>query len=362
MTRSRTTGRRTRRIGLALLSAVVLLGTAVVVTETAADARGTTHNPYGHVKSVAQVSARYYRVSGWAVDNDSNAPLKIAVFVDGRRHARATANRAHPAVPASYGYHGAAHGFAVNVRVPLGRHLICVKSSNHGAGHPRRIGCRARTLANNPQGRLAAVRQMPGGVSYIGAAWDPNSRAPISVSMLANGKQVGGTVLANYRGHHGHGFRGHQSLPAGTYNICIVGHNTRWGVDAKIGCKTITLNYDPVGGIAKLAQIPGGVQVDGWATDPDTPAPVTVSVYDNGTLLGTTTADGASSTSSAVTHSTSTAVSKHSFSAQYQLPQGKHVICLRGTNLRWGQDAKLACQSITLNFNPRPGSSRSPRR
>lgn len=334
--------RRRRRLLLALLATAASVAGLVTVTSATANARPSSHDPYGHVKSVHQISARYYRVTGWAVDNDSAGSMRIAVTVDGRARARATANQATPRVPASAGNHTGAHGFAVNVRVPLGTHRFCVVVANLGhLGHKQTIGCRTRTLANNPEGNLL-VRQIPGGVNYIGAAWDPNdTHAQIDVTMQAGGKQVGGVHRANLRGHHGHGFRGSHLMPAGTYNVCVVGKNVGWGVDAPIGCQSITLDYSPVGAITALTQTPNGLQVGGWATDPDTTDPVTVSVYDNGTLLGTT-----------VANRSGTVKNGHQFSAAYPADQGKHTICLRGANIDFGQDRKLVCQTITLNYNP----------
>ena len=332
------TGRRVaRRIGLALLTTAVTVGAAAVVTDTAASAKSPTHVPYGHINSVKQTSARYLQVSGWAVDNDTNSALKVSVLINGKQRALAKANRTSPKVPSSKGNHGSRHGFVVTVRAPLGRDRVCVVVVNRGPGRNKQIGCRSRTLANNPEGTLASVSQVKNGIAFNGTAWDPNTSTPISVVVQANGKQVA-EAPANI-GHRG--YRGTAVLGQGTYQVCVIGRNLGWGADAKLGCKSITVNFGPRGAITALQQIPGGIQLAGWATDPDTSAPIQVQVLDGKTVLGTATANAAG-----------TVQNGHQFAAQYKLAQGAHTICVYGINVGPGQNQNVACKTITLNFNP----------
>jgi hypothetical protein len=338
-----TGGRSTRRIGLALLATAATVGAGLVVTSATASA-GPSHNPYGHVDSVRQVSTWNYRVSGWALDNDSTRPVTVDALIDGRKAALTSANDSTPAVPARYGKHAGGHGFTMVVRVPPGRHRICVNASNRGPGRFSHLNCKTVTHNNVPSGYLSSVRQISGGVAYYGAAWDPNTpNKPITVTMTANGVQQGGAHVANRKAHGGHGFAvNRHPLPEGPTQICVIAQNVRWGHDKTIGCKSITLDYDPVGAITALTQVPGGVRVSGWSTDPDEPnAAIAVSVYDGSKRLGSTTANAVGKTKNG-----------HQFSATYQLAEGTHTICVNGTNVGPGKNAQLACKSITLDFSP----------
>jgi hypothetical protein len=338
-----TGGRLKRRTGLALLTTAATVGAGLVVAGGTASAR-PSHDPYGHVDSVRQISTWNYRVSGWAVDNDSTRPVTVDTLIDGRKAALEPANDAKPAVPSQYGKHAGRHGFNMVVRVPAGRHRICVNASNRGPGRFSHLNCRTVVHNNVPSGYLSRVQQVPGGVAYYGAAWDPNTpHKPITVTMTANGTQQGGAHVANRRAHGGHGFAVRRyPIAEGPTQICVIAHNVRWGHDRTVGCKSITLDYDPVGAITALTQVPGGVRVDGWSTDPDDPdATIAVAVYDGKKRLGATTANAAGKVKNG-----------HQFSATYQLPEGTHTICVRGTNVDYGKNAQLACDTITLNFAP----------
>ena len=156
-----------------------------------------------------------------------------------------------------------------------------------------------------------------------------------SVNLTANG----GTA------HRG--FTSTQPLAEGTYTICAVAANLRWGANTSVGCKKITLNYGPVGALTAITQIPGGAKISGWATDPDSSGPVTVTLYDgapaSGTLLGTVVADVPNGKIKP----------NHQFTVRYTgLAQGAHTFCAVGTNIGPGQNQQLACRTGTLNFNP----------
>jgi hypothetical protein len=346
--RPRTGRRLARRIGLALLATVVTAGAAVVVTDSAASARGPSHLPQGHINSIKQISARYFQLTGWAADIDTRSSLHVSVMVNGKRHALAMASRRSPKAPTNRGYRGSKHGFVVKVRAPLGRDRVCVVVANRGRGHKKQIGCRTRTLANSPAGRLDSLVQVKGGIEFRGAAWDPNTSKPISVVVTANGKQI--ATLPSHNGKRHRSYRGTASLPQGTYNVCVTGQNLGWGKDTTLGCKSIVVNFGPAGAITALAQVPGGIRLTGWAVDPDTTDPIQVQVLDGdgGTPLGAAlTANGAG-----------TVRNGHQFSATYTvtasptLTQGDHTICVYGINVGEGQDQDIACQDISLDFNP----------
>ena len=331
-----------RRGWVILLVTVLTLGLATVVSQLAAPAAaGTRHSPYGRALTATQISAHYYRLTGWAFDNDTRSALHVRATVNGRTVATVRASHAAPSVPASYGWHGSRHGFTVKVRLRYGSNRVCLTALDRGPGSNNRFYCRTITLNNNPTGRFSAVQQVPGGVKVFGGASDPNSRSPINVDVFANGTRLG-RVIANYRTYAGHGFRNSFSLPAGRYSVCVTALNVRWGLNSGLGCRTITVDFDPAGAITRLVQTPGGFSVAGWAADPDTGSAIGAGIYLDGTLLGKATAAQAA-----------TGHGNHGFAATYPAPSGAHTVCVRGYNVRFGADSWVACKTITLDYNPR---------
>ncbi|MGH8960054.1 MAG: fibronectin type III domain-containing protein [Jatrophihabitantaceae bacterium] len=330
--------KRSRRISALLLAALTALGLATVASRASA---ATAGSPYGQLLAVTQVGTQSFAVSGWAVDNDTTGPLYITTTRDGTPVFHVLADKPSPAVPARYGNHGAAHGFAVTMWLPMGRHTVCVVAGNRGAtGSNARIGCKALTVANNPVGSLDVVRQSPGTVAVYGRASDPNSAAPIGVDIWANGKLLPGRMTANAPANGR--FRGYYPLADGTYSICAVAVNVSWGNNTRFPCRTITLNFNPVGAITSLKAIAGGFSIAGWATDPDENTALTVAVILDGTRLDRPVANRPGGSHSG-----------HSFAASYHVPAGSHNVCIYPYNVRFGESHVVDCARITLNYTPR---------
>ncbi|MEO8889336.1 MAG: fibronectin type III domain-containing protein [Jatrophihabitantaceae bacterium] len=334
MTELRTTrSRRTWALSAAVL--VALAVTSVVDRATAA----TAGSPYGQLAAITQVGTKSFTVTGWAVDNDNTASLYVATTVDGRQVSRRLADQITPAVPARYGDHGAEHGYAVTISLALGRHTICVVAGNRGPGSNAQIGCRRVTVANNPTGSLDLIRQIPGAVAVYGTAADPNTAAPIGVDIYANGKRLPVRMTANIPTPGR--FRGAYPLPDGTYNICAVGINLSWGTNTQLGCRRITLNFDPIGALTSLKAIPGGFTVSGWTSDADTTAPISTGIAVDGVKVGQTLANRAGSSHTG-----------HDFTVSYRVPAGSHTICGYSYNVRFGRSRSIGCAHIVLNYSP----------
>ena len=127
----------------------------------------------------------------------------------------------------------------------------------------------------------------------------------------------------------------------------MIATNIGLGADATVACRTVTLNFSPVGAITSLTQAPGGFRVRGWALDPDTTAKIAVTVWADGVQVGTTPASLAS-----------TVHDGHGYDATYQIgtgmiPPGTHTICVHGVNAgTFGSNRTLACAAINTNYNP----------
>jgi hypothetical protein len=174
------------------------------------------------------------------------------VFVDGKAVANATADVARPDVAAVYPAYGAAHGYAVTVNSPAGKHQVCVYGLNAGPGDANPLlGCKTVTVPNaNPVGRLDAVTGGKGQVTAAGWALDPNTASPIEVAVFVDGvfalQQTATAsrpdIAAAYPGFGAaHGFSLPVTVKAGKHAVCVFGINTGPGdANTVFGCKSVT--------------------------------------------------------------------------------------------------------------------------
>jgi hypothetical protein len=93
-------------------------------------------DPYGAFESVARANDGSDIVAtGWAIDPETTAPIKVQVQVDGVT-STATANVPRPDVAHTHPGTGSAHGFATDIVEPDtdGEHDVCVSAVNYGGG------------------------------------------------------------------------------------------------------------------------------------------------------------------------------------------------------------------------------------
>ncbi len=287
-------------------------------------------SPAGSIDSVTALPGSF-RIVGGAVDPNTSGPIQVDVYADGTKLGRLTAGAA---------LHGG-HGYDGTFPITQGTHNVCVTGINVGPGGDVQLGCRTVTLAESPVGSIDSLTQVSGGLHVLAFALDPDTSAPISARVTIDGAVVG-TVVANGPLHHGHSFAATYGVRlSGTHTVCVIGVNVSYGSDRSVGCRAIVLQFDPVTGIDVLAQKSPGITISGWATDPDTAAPISVRITADGTVLGTVVANGAGSTHPG-----------HRFSATYPLAAGKHTVCVVGVNVSSGSDSAPLCRSLTVNFDP----------
>ncbi|HEY3736604.1 MAG TPA: fibronectin type III domain-containing protein [Jatrophihabitans sp.] len=377
--RAKRARRRSTRLGI--LAGVLLISTVlapVVLDPSPADAASLkAHNPIGRVELVKQKDAGFV-VKGWAIDPDTTKSIKVAVYVDGKTaHKKVTASITRKDVAKVHRSAGTRHGYEVTLPWKSGSHTICVKAVNAGRGSASsvQIGCKTLKILYNPLGTVDGVLQVPGGLQVAGWAFDPTSPkstvkvalsvtgATAAVPAVAAGTTAGGvtaaatalktvkattvatisrSALAKAHPEAGakHGYSVMFAAPNGAYSVCVTLKNLGKGADSKLACKSITLDFSPIGAITSLAQAPGGFTVTGWASDPDTTAALSTAVVMDGKTLETAVAnqDGPKT--------------GYSITRTYQVPAGTHSICLYGVNVGQGASRNVACRSITLNYNP----------
>jgi SpoIID/LytB domain protein len=151
-----------------------------------------------------------------------------------------------------------------------------------------------------------------------------------------------------------HGFSGTFQTTGGTHTVCVKGID---GVtNPTLNCTSATLpSGNPFGNLESVTDIGTGVQLTGWAIDPDTANPATVHVYVDGVWSGATTANVERDD---VGNAYPGYTADHGFSIVVKPGQGTHSICAYAINIGIGTtNPLLKCATITLNRNPRGGVS-----
>ncbi len=221
-----------------------------------------------------------------------------------------------------------------------------------------------------PFGHLDEVQPAPGGVNLRGWAIDPDTDAPIQVHFYAGdgaakpGVNPSMALTANasrpdvaqafphYSANHG--YSGFFPLPSGRHTVCAYGINfPAGGNNPQLGCITVTVDGQPFGHLDEVQPAPGGVNLRGWAIDPDTDAPIQVHFY-----AGDGAAKPGVNPSMALTANASRPdvaqafphySANHGYSGFFPLPSGRHTVCAYGINFpAGGNNPQLGCITVTV--------------
>jgi GH25 family lysozyme M1 (1,4-beta-N-acetylmuramidase) len=213
-----------------------------------------------------------------------------------------------------------------------------------------------------PFGSLDVVAGGAGRVSVAGWAIDPDTAAPIAVhvyvgaaatGITANGSRPDvGAVFTGFGDQHGFT----ASIPAspGFQQVCAYGIDVGGSVNNLIGCRTVlVLPNSPIGTVDVARPVIGGIQVAGWAIDPDTSTSIPVHVYVDNTLTGLT-ADGPRPDVAAAFPGYGPA---HGYSRVVPASPGTHTVCAYGINtVAPGGNSQLGCRTVTVPTGPPFGS------
>ena len=201
--------------------------------------------PFGEFER-ATMSNGNLRVTGWALDPDTNAPINVQVYVDGvlRKTAPALTNR--PDIGLRYGQ-GNNHGFFVQVPVSAKSHNVCVWAVNNNGNTDKRLGC--RNTSARPEGRLLNATGANGKVTVSGWAIDPDTFDQTRLHLRIDGKFVRafntGTnsnfVRVSYPAYTGnHGYWQQVSVSPGPHRACVWAlNNTTDGAHRLLGCRNV---------------------------------------------------------------------------------------------------------------------------
>lgn len=214
------------------------------------------------------------------------------------------------------------------------------------------------TGAGSPFGTLDSVIGQVGAVSVGGWSIDPDSTAPIAVHVYAG--PIGtaltadairpdvGATFTGFGDRHGYS----ATVPAnpGLQQVCAYGINLGGGENRQLGCKVVNvLPSSPIGSLDLVSPVIAGVDVAGWAIDPDTSASIPVHVY----IDGAGYAIQAPNPRPDVADAFPGYGSAHGYSARLPATAGRHTVCAYGIQTAGpGSNAQLGCRIVTV-----PGGS-----
>ncbi|QIG38324.1 hypothetical protein G5T42_01565 [Microbacterium sp. 4R-513] len=319
--------------------------------------------PFGAFEGL-DISGNTASASGWAIDPDTTAPIKVHLYV-GSTGAEYTADKPRADVAAAYPGTGTNHGFAEKLTLPVGTTQVCAYAINNGAGGPAFLGCKSATVAGTtpdlgraPFGNLEAVTVSGNAATASGWAIDPDTTAPIKVHLYV------GSVSAEYTADKArsdvaaaypasgpnHGFVEKLTLPAGTTQVCAYAINSGPGGNAFLGCKTVTvastapdLGRAPIGNLEGVVAGAGGANVSGWALDPDTTASINVHIY-----VGSTGAQYLADKSRPDVGAVYRLGDAHGFAEFIPMTSGTKSVCVYAINSGAGGHAFLGCRDVVI--------------
>lgn len=218
-----------------------------------------------------------------------------------------------------------------------------------------------------PFGKVDPTRSALGNLLVSGWAIDGETPNPISITATLDNVSVGTTVASLPRDdvqqaypEYGaaHGFL--LSVPVGPddtalHRLCVTAVNApgTLGTDAGLGCSTVSLQHDPVGGLDSVQQSLDVVRVTGWALDPDVVDPLATSLSVDGV---TSAVVPTVATRADVAAAWPGMGDQHGVTADLPLAAGSHTVCLSATNvagtLGGTTPVQLACSTVVVRHSP----------
>ncbi|WP_341358837.1 N-acetylmuramoyl-L-alanine amidase [Georgenia sp. M64] len=207
----------------------------------------------------------------------------------------------------------------------------------------------------NPYGMVDGVSVVRGGVRIEGWAIDPDTTSPIYVWVTVDGQ--GRHLYANdprpdvdraYGAGPDHGYTGTFDAGPGAHVVCATASNVGAGTHQPLGCRTVVVEGDPYGNLESVTPTLGGIEVKGWAIDPDTtgPAYVWLTVDGQGRHLYANQVRGD------VGRTYPAYGDRHGFRSTVFAAPGEHVVCATASNVGTGEHRPLGCRTVTVTGGP----------
>ncbi|MCD9623391.1 hypothetical protein [Rhabdothermincola salaria] len=313
--------------------------------------RGSCGNsvPFGSFDAARSPGPNQVRVQGWAIDRDTQSGIPVHVYIGSSGHA-ITANKPRADVAGAYPGTGDRRGFDAVLPAPVGTHDVCAYAIDVGGSSNVLLGCRSVTVLGPPRGSLDVVTGRPG--SLRAAGWmsvegDLSAQAVIRVNGVERARftpsLTRSDVQASVPGAGATaGFSVQIPSEGGTHRVCL---SSVGAPPEALGCRTVTLpTGPPFGSLDVVRPVSGGVEVAGWAIDPDTSAAIDVHVYAGSTGV----AVRADRTRGDVGAAFPLYGSQHGYSARIETGAGPTTVCAYAINVGGGSNVSLGCRTVTV--------------
>ena len=219
--------------------------------------------------------------------------------------------------------------------------------------------------AQVPFGSFDSVAGSFGSMRIRGWTIDPNTTSAVTINVYVDGAGAAIAVANTARpdvdaaypqSGTNHGFDLTLAATTGTHTVCIYAINQLAGTsNPLIGCKSVTVaEASPQGALTSTTPVPGtGVELSGWAVDPETSNPIQVQIYQDGALSSSTTA----SVATQVPSQFSSLGTQHGYDVTVPTSVvGTHTYCAYGINVGYGSNALLGCLSARVLAGGSTGS------
>jgi|GEM_PF-2248904 len=244
--------------------------------------------------------------------------------------------------------------------------VILTQGGRYGTPIANMVTAEARLLM--PSGKIAPTDDPVGGVSswslhgrYLtvtGWALDPNAlSSELRIFFYVNGKPFTyvqttlprGDINAHFHATGNHGYSKTLMLANGTNNVCAYAINVGAGNNTKLGCRTVTLDGSPIGGISSRTQKGNLVTLTGWSFDYDAPdTGLTVVANVNGRYAGSVASTISRPDINVAMHGSGL----HGYSIKVRVPAGDSTICLHALNRGAGQQSRIGCVASRVSLSP----------
>jgi len=242
------------------------------------------------VLDVASQAKGVVTLSGWALDPDSMDPIGIRISVNGAQQV-IVANASRPDVGAATGK-GDLHGFGITLQIGFGRTTVCVDAIDVSVSGSTSLGCRVYDRPQSyPLSVLDGVSVTDGQIQAFGWGFDPDVSTPITMILTVNGTELTRGVTDVPRADVNAAMPASNATPGFTLkatmpavqgaSICVLWLDANTNEVGVAGCR-FHRNADALGVLDGANVTEGGLRVDGWAYDPDSPRPIAVDVYLDG--------------------------------------------------------------------------------
>lgn len=329
-------------------------------------------SPMGWMDS-ATLQGSTVTASGWSIDPDTAAPVRVQLMVDGSIAATGVASTTRPGLAAAVlPAAGDDHGYTLSAALSLGTHTVCVVALDDAGGASTRLlyggvgasgNCAIIRLVGStpPVGWLDSAALLGSTVWASGWAIDPDTSAAIQVQLMVDGVVAAtGTASTTRPGlaaaigstaGDNHGYTISAPVSAGTHTVCVVALNNAFGLNftllyggpgAKANCASVTYSgpRSPIGWMDSATVQGSTLTASGWSIDPDTSSAVTVQLTVDGAVAATTTANlHRPGLAAAVLPP---AGDDHGYSLSTMITAGWHSVCVVALDDAGGASARLA--------------------